>query len=188
MAKRHSFSQNMGRLLKLKLVIPLLRSPHPADFKARGVAVGTGWAMTPLVGIQMTLVMITWAFFKKVLKKDFSIPLALAYTWITNVFTMIPIYYIFYVTGQILLGNWNDISGYGQLQGILRDTFMADLTFTEKWLLFFKLLLQDWGVAMVIGCLPWLVAGAWISYTLTMKFERLRAEHKQEKLSQKVHK
>ena len=184
MAKRHSFWQNMGRLLKLKLVIPLLRSPHPADFKARGVAVGTGWAMTPLVGIQMTLVMMTWVFFKKVLKKDFSIPLALAYTWITNVFTMIPIYYIFYVTGQLLLGNWNDISGYGQLQGILRDTFMADLSFTEQWLLFFKLLLQDWGVAMIVGCLPWLVAGSWISYVLTMKFERLRALHKQAKLAQ----
>ena len=179
MAKRHTFWQNIGRLLKLRLVIPLLRSPHPADFKARGVAVGMGWAMTPLVGIQMTLVMMTWVFFKKVLKKDFSIPLALAYTWVTNVFTMLPIYYIFYVTGQLMLGHWDDISGYSQLQGILHDTFMADLSFAQQWLLFFKLLLQDWGVAMIVGCLPWLIAGAWISYVLTMKFERLRAERKQ---------
>ena len=141
MAKRHNFWQNIGRLLKFRLVIPLIRSPHPADFKARGVAVGTAWAMTPLVGIQMTLVMITWAFFKKILRKDFSIPLALAYTWITNVFTMIPIYYLFYVTGQLMMGHWNDISGYAHLQGILHNTFMADLTFTDQWLLFFKLLL-----------------------------------------------
>jgi len=188
MAKRHSFWQNIGRLLKLKLVIPLLRSPHPADFKARGVAVGMGWAMTPLVGIQMTLVMITWVFFKKILKKDFSVPLALAYTWVTNVFTMLPIYYIFYVTGQILFGHWNDISGYAQLHDILHDTFMSDLSFSEQWLLFFKLLLQDWGLAMIVGCLPWLIAGAWISYALTMKFERVRAERKQSKLKIRKHK
>ena len=172
------------RLVKMKLMIPLLRSQQPADFKARGVAVGMAWAMTPLVGVQMTLVMITWVFFKKVLKKDFSIPLALAYTWVTNVFTMLPIYYIFYVTGQLMLGHWNDISGYSQLQGILRDTFMSDLSFSEQWLLFFKLLLEDWGLAMVVGCLPWVVAGAWISYVLTMQFERIRAERKQKRLTE----
>jgi hypothetical protein len=166
----------------MKLVVPLLRSPHPADFKARGVAVGMGWAMTPLVGIQMTLVMITWVFFKKVLKKDFSIPLALAYTWVTNVFTMLPIYYIFYVTGQLILGHWDDISGYAQLQGILHDTFMTNLSFSEQWLLFFKLLLQDWGIAMVIGCVPWALAGIWISYVLTMQFEHVREERKKKRL------
>jgi len=182
MSKRHTFFQNIIRLLKMKLVVPLLRSPHPADFKARGVAVGMGWAMTPLVGIQMTLVMITWVFFKKVLKKDFSIPLALAYTWVTNVFTMLPIYYIFYVTGQLILGHWDDISGYAQLQGILHDTFMTNLSFSEQWLLFFKLLLQDWGIAMVIGCVPWALAGIWISYVLTMQFEHVREERKKKRL------
>lgn len=183
MSKRYSFFQNIIRLFRLKLVIPLLRSPHPADFKARGVAVGMGWAMTPLVGIQMTLVMITWVFFKKILKKDFSIPLALAYTWVTNVFTMLPIYYIFYVTGQLMFGHWNDISGYSQLKGILHDTFMAELSFSEKWLLFFKLLLEDWGLAMIVGCLPWALASIWISYVLTMQFERIRAERKQKRLT-----
>ncbi|MBP5343914.1 MAG: DUF2062 domain-containing protein [Alphaproteobacteria bacterium] len=182
MPKQYSFFSNIARLVKMKLVIPLLRSSHPADFKARGVAVGMGWAMTPLVGIQMTLVMMTWVFFKKVLKKDFSIPLALAYTWVTNVFTMLPIYYIFYVSGQLMLGHWDDISGYTQLQEILRDTFMSELSFSEKWLLFFKLLLQDWGLAMIVGCLPWVVAGAWVGYVLTMKFEHLRAERKKERL------
>ena len=186
MAKRHSMWQNIGRLIKMRLIIPLVRSPHPAEFKARGVAVGVAWAMTPLVGIQMTLVMITWAFFKKVLKKSFSIPLALAYTWITNVFTMIPVYYIFYVTGQMMLGNWNNISGYDHLHTILHDTFMADLSFADQWLLFFKLLLQDWGVAMVVGCLPWLVGGAYFGYRLTMKFERLREAHKKAREEKKL--
>ena len=185
MSKRHTFFQNITRLVKMKLLVPLVRSKHPANFKARGVAVGMGWAMTPLVGIQMTLVMMTWVFFKKVLKKDFSIPLALAYTWVTNVFTMLPIYYIFYVTGQLMLGHWDDISGYTQLRGILHDTFMTRLGLGERWLLFFKLLLQDWGVAMIVGCLPWVVAGVVISYRLTMQFERLRAERRKAKCLKK---
>ena len=120
--------------------------------------------------------------FQKDFKKRFFNSIGLAYTWVTNVFTMLPIYYIFYVTGQVLLGHWDDISGYNQLQDILHDTFMADLSFSEQWLLFFKLMLQDWGIAMVVGCIPWLIAGAWGGYVLTMKFERARAERKQKRL------
>ena len=169
MKKRHNFAQNFLRLLKLRLVMPILRSPHPAEHTARGVAIGTMWAMTPLVGIQMWLVSMTWLFYKKILKKTFSLPLGLAFTWLTNVFTMVPMYYIFYVTGQILMGHWDSISGYSHLKDIIHQTFMADLSFSEKWLLFFKLLLQDWGLAMVIGCLPWMVLGYWLGNKLTLQ-------------------
>ena len=116
MAKRHNWIQNLTRLLKLRLVIPILRSPHPPEHTARGVAIGTMWAMTPLVGIQMWLVSMTWIVYKKVFKTSFSLPLGLAFTWITNVFTMVPMYYIFYVTGQLMLGHWDSISGYSHLK------------------------------------------------------------------------
>lgn len=169
MSNRHNFAQNILRLLKLRLVVPILRSPHPAEHTARGVAIGTMWAMTPLVGIQMWLVSMTWVFYKKVLKKTFSLPLGLAFTWLTNVFTMVPMYYVFYVTGQILMGHWDSISGYSHLKEIIKQTFMADLSFAEKWLLFFKLLLQDWGIAMIVGCLPWMVLGYWLGNKLTLQ-------------------
>jgi hypothetical protein len=100
------------RLIRIRLIVPLLRSPHPPEYKARGVAVGLAWAMTPLVGIQMWLVFMTWVASRKFFKWDFSLPLAIAWTWLTNVFTMIPIYYIFYVTGQIIRWQVDSISGY----------------------------------------------------------------------------
>ena len=170
MAKRHSWLQNIRRLCKKRLIVPILRSPHPPEHTARGVAIGTMWAMTPLVGVQMWLVSMTWLFFRKCLKTSFSLPLGLAFTWITNVFTLVPVYYIFYVTGQLLLGHWDSISGYSHLKQIIHQTFFSDYTFWEKWGLFFKLIVQDWGLAMIVGCLPWMIFGYWAGGHLALQF------------------
>jgi len=175
---RYTFLQRMNRLLRLKLVIPLLRSPHPPEYKARGVAVGMAWAMTPLVGIQMWLVFMTWVIAKKLFKWGFSMPLALAWTWVTNVFTMIPIYYIFYVTGQIMRGQVHDIGGYEKLSGIIHETFLSDLDFQQKWILFFKMLAHDYGVSMMLGALPWAVVTSVLSYYITIRFEQKRLERR----------
>ena len=51
--KKYTLKERCERLLKMKLVIPVLRSTLPPEVKAMGVAVGLFWAMTPLVGIQM---------------------------------------------------------------------------------------------------------------------------------------
>ena len=182
--QKYSFWQRMKRLLRLKLIIPLLRSPHPPEYKARGVAVGMAWAMTPLVGIQMWLVFMTWVIAKKVFKWGFSMPLALAWTWVTNVFTMIPIYYIFYVTGQLMRWDIHNIGGYAKLSKILSETFLSDSSFTEKWILFFKLLAHDYGVSMMIGALPWAVVCSIASYYITIRFEQKRLARKKAKEKQ----
>ena len=176
--KNYSYWERLKRLLKMKLIIPLLRSPHPPEYKARGVAVGLAWAMTPLVGIQMWAVFMTWIGAKKIFKWKFSLPLGLAWTWVTNVFTMIPVYYIFYVTGQLMRWDIQNIGGYAKLSKILNDTFLSDLGFWDKWGLFFKLLLQDYGVSMMIGCLPWLIGTSVAGYYLTLKFEQKRLARK----------
>lgn len=183
--KSRTFFEKIGRLLKFRLIIPLLRSPHPPAYKARGVAVGFAWSMTPLVGIQMWLVFMTWVVAKKVFKWSFSMPLALAWTWVTNVFTMVPVYYVFYVTGQILQGNLDSIGGYDNLKEIISKAFMADYTFVEQWTFFFKMLVQDWGVAMAIGCLPWAVAAYISGYYFTMKYELARQRRREAKLKQR---
>lgn len=181
--KKYSFSEKCRRLLKMRLVVPVMRLSLPPEVKALGVGVGMFWAMTPLVGIQMWLVFVTWLFFKKVLHIDFSLVLGIAYTWVTNVFTMIPVYYIFYVTGQVLRGNFNNISGYGKLADIFKGVFMGDLSFAEKWGLIFKILLKDWGLSMAVGCLPWAIVCSIVSYKLTLKFEKYRFEKKNKKAS-----
>lgn len=183
MHRKFTLWQKLKRICRYRLVIPLLRSPHPPKYKALGVSVGVAWSMTPLVGIQMYLVFMTWVIMKKIFRRDFSLPLGLAYTWITNVFTMIPIYYGFYVTGQIMMHR--PITRYSDLKDSMEAVFFADYTFWEKIMASFKLLLHDWGLGMAVGCLPWALVLGVGSYYLTMRYERLRAELKQKRLAER---
>ena len=62
--KKYSLWSKFLRLLRLKLIIPMMRIKLPPKVKAIGVAIGLFWAMTPLIGIQMWLVFMTWFIFK----------------------------------------------------------------------------------------------------------------------------
>ena len=177
--KTYSIFQNWGRLLKQKLMVPLLRSTHPPEYKAWGVAIGLGWAMTPLVGIQMSLVWLTW-FIARKLKFHFSLPLGIAYTWVTNVFTMIPVYYLFYITGQLMRGNAQMDSG---IKEEMHQIFLSELPFLEKWLYFFKAIVKDWGVSMMLGCIPWVIGSMILGYYLTLRYEEMRERRKAKRIA-----
>ena len=172
--KKYGWWTGLKRLLRMKLVVPMVRLKVEPEVKALGVAVGLFWAMTPLVGIQMWLVFMTWVFFRHILRLNFSLVLGIAYTWVTNVFTMIPVYYVFYITGQVMRGQWDNISGYASLAGVFREVFMQDMGFWEKWGFVFKILLKDWGVSMAVGCLPWAVVCSVVGYYATIRFEKFR--------------
>lgn len=161
----------------LRLIVPLLRSKTEPVFKARGVAVGLAWAMTPLVGVQMGLVVLTWGIAKK-LKWSFSMPLALAWTWVSNVVTLVPIYYLFYVCGQIMRGKWDHISGYDSLSRLIKQVFISEAAFAEQFTEFIKLFVQDWGISLFVGCIPFVIGGYILGYRLTMRFENSRLKRK----------
>lgn len=184
---RKSFSEKIIRYCKvivyLRLIKPLIHSNAAPEYKARGVAIGLAWSMTPLVGIQMALVAFTWGLAKK-LKWGFSLPLALAWTWITNVVTLVPIYYIFYVCGQILRGHWHDISGYQSLGRLIEHVFLSDASWLVQFKEFLKLFVQDWGISMFIGCIPFIIGGYIAGYKLTLKFEQMRHNKKLNKATQ----
>ena len=166
------------KIIFRKLIFPLLNSKKSAMYKARGVAVGLGWAMTPLVGIQMALVLLTWKI-AKYFKWNFSLTLALAWTWVTNVVTLPPVYYVFYVTGQIMRGNFNNISGYSSLKELISKVFLSDTSFVEQMEAFLKLLFIDWGISMFLGCVPWIILSVVVGYKLTFKYI-LRKEKKRQ--------
>ncbi len=176
------FKQKTSTLAYNKLVAPIIRSKASPEKKARGVAVGMAWAMTPLVGIQMGLVGLTWGIAKK-LKWDFSLPLALAWTWTTNVFTLVPVYYVFYVCGQILRGNWHDITGYEAVSRLIEAVFISDAPFMQQMKDFLRLFFQDWGVSLFLGCIPFVIAGYYYGYKLTLKFELMRLKRKRKRKS-----
>lgn len=168
----------LKNLIWQKLVLPLLRSNAAPEEKARGVAVGLAWAMTPLVGVQMITVLLTWSIALK-LKWRFSLPLALAWTWVTNVVTMVPIYYVFYVTGQIIRMQWDNISGFHSIARLIEHVFMSENTFWEKTKTFLQLFIEDWGVSLFVGCIPYIFICFIGGYYLTMRFELMRKRRKE---------
>lgn len=175
------FMERMRRLSRLKLLIPLRRSPHSPEYSARGVAVGMFWAMTPLVGIQMYLCFMTWLLMKPFKKAHFSLVISFAWTWVTNVFTMLPIYYLFYATGQIMRGDWHNITGYDTFLTSWHAAFDTGAGFWQAMLDLMGLLARELGLSMGIGCLPYAIISTWLSYKFSLKYIRRRRRKKLEK-------
>ena len=190
--KRRGFFKTIVSLIRMKLVIPMLRSKNPPEITARGALIGMGWAMTPLVGIQMYLVFLTWLFTRKVFKWNFSLPVGLAWTWVTNVFTLPPFYYAFYVTGKAMTGEFGERTTYAKFYALIK-TILNEDGIVEAFKAMCAVLIKDWGVAMMIGSFPWIIFGAWGAYAWTLWYVRRRQKtlarrlaNRQKKLEKKI--
>jgi len=180
------------RLLRYRLIVPMMRSRHSPEFTARGVMVGLIWAFTPTVGIQMLLVLGTWIVTRRLLKWDFSLVQGLAWTWVTNVFTALPVYYILFVTGQLMLGRWNDISGYDSFLVLFNASFTEGQSTWEQAKTVAAIVFLDWGLAMWIGSLPWAAVMGRVGYVFGLRFVKryrhLRAERMARRMEMKSRK
>ena len=176
-------------MMRYRLQIPMQRSKHPPHFIARGVMVGMIWAMTPFIGLQMTLVFLTWLVTRRLFDWDFSLPNGLAWTWTTNIFTVIPVYYIFYVTGQILLGHFNDISGYETFRVLFLGVHEPATTVLDLAARWFAGFVVGVGLPMTIGSIPWAIAAGWLSYRWSLRFvTKFRARRTRKIDARKTHK
>ena len=85
----------------------------------------------------------------------------------------------------ILLGS--SISAFASLSKIMHASFAGVGSFWEipkALAVFGKVLLQEWGVAMSLGCIPWSILSGWISYRLTMAW-LLKRQAKKSKSEEK---
>lgn len=151
--------------MRHRFVIPLRRSRHPPEYSARSAAVGLFWALTPTVGIQMAMVLLHWWISRRFFKADFSLVYAMAWTWITNVATLVPFYYLFYVTGQIMLMR-DDVSGYAAFKNIwiTADDSTSGLPLSEQITTWVTIVLKDWFGVMTLGSIPYAIIGAWLGW------------------------
>lgn len=167
--RQHTWLKKLNRLVHFKLVIPLMRSPHPPEYTARGVMIGLFWAMTPLIGVQMYLVLLSWLIARRKSNWDFSLLIGLAWTWVTNVFTMIPTYYLFYVTGQILLGRGHAIKAYDHFAHAWEAALEAE-GYLRPIVAYIRTIASEQGVPMAIGSIPYAFGLSWIGYRWSLKF------------------
>ena len=190
--RKRGFFKTVALLVHVKLVIPMIRSKNPPEITARGAMIGMAWAMTPLVGVQMYLVFMTWLLTRKVFKWDFNLPVGLAWTWVTNVFTMPPFYYVFYVTGKIMMGEFAERTTYAKFYNLIK-TVLNESGVVEALKAMGQVLIKDWGFAMMVGSVPWIVLGGWAVYKWTLWYIRQRQKtlmqrlaNRQKRLEQKI--
>lgn len=151
----------------------LLHPKHAPEYAARASAVGLFVALTPTVGFQVPLVTLIWTITRKFWR--FSLPIAIAWTLISNVATVPPLYYLFVVTGRVTLGRWDELRGFDMFQMRLEQTIPDDATiWTALWLGVADLA-EVFGYPMLVGCLPWACLGAVTGYFGVLGFiERRR--------------
>lgn len=179
--------------MRLRLVIPMVRSRHPPENTARAVAVGLLWALTPTFGIQMGLSCVHWYIARTFFNRDFNVIVAMAWTWVTNVFTLVPAYYMFFLTGQIFLGRWGDLSGYESFRTFWHTAMggAGDPTNIEAWRTYMSVIVDGWGLAILVGSIPYAILGYVIGYHWTLylvrRWRRLRRERWAERAAERHH-
>ena len=178
--KFRSQREGFRRLLRYRLVIPLLRAKHPPSYTARSVAFGLLVAMTPTVGAQMAIVLALWFVVRFVRPAwNFNVVIAMLWTWITNVFTMAPVYYVFLITGRVMQGGSGGHSGYDAFTERLKQTLASDTGFIESLWIYTLDLFQIWGLPMFIGSIPWAILSAGLGYWWSLRLvTKRRAKRK----------
>ena len=171
--QKHNAWQRLQRLMRLRLVIPVLRSQSAADYTARGVFVGLLVAMTPTVGIQMMIVAAIWAVVRVVRPAwDFNVVVGMLWTWLTNIFTLPPIYYMFLLTGEGMLGRWGEAGGYAMFSERLVKLLKTDASFLESLWVYMVGIFDAWGAPMLLGCIPWAIGSAFVGYWWSLRLIR----------------
>ncbi len=151
----------------------MLRGKHPPEYTARGVMLGSMAAMTPTFGMKMLIVSVLWVLVRTVRPAwDFNLVVALAWTWINNVFTAAPIYYLLLVTGRLMMGYWDGLGGYQQFRDQLASLLQIDAAWYEAIWLYVWRIFQLWGVPMFVGSIPWATASGWLGYRWSLQLIR----------------
>ena len=88
---------------------------------------GLGVALTPTVGVQIPAVFLLWVLIRYLRPAwEFNLVVAVVWTTLTNVFTMGPVYYVFLVTGRILMGRWDKLRGFDVFREKLNASLAVD--------------------------------------------------------------
>jgi hypothetical protein len=154
-------------------VAPLVSSRHPPWYDARGVSIGLIVGLGVPVGAQFITLGVLRSFLR------FNLIIALGFSFVSNPFTMIPVYYGYYCLGAFVLGKSvaMDFSVFRKLlHPISNSTY-----FWEGMAAFANLskeMLASWIVAAIILSVISGVTG----YVVTHKIQKARCIRKAKKM------
>ncbi len=163
--------RRLTRLLYEHLVLPFLQTYDPVHRVALGASVGVFLGLTPTVGVQMYSVTMLWVVCRLLFRVRFNMTIGWAMVWISNPVTMVPLYYVFLITGHL----FQDWMGH-EVIPIAYEAFSVELNRLAagehlewwQWLLnAAQVLVVEFGWPMVLGSLVYAVPGSLLTYPVT---------------------
>jgi hypothetical protein len=89
----------LRRLLR-RLIEPFLIAQASVREVAWGASVGILTALLPLFGVQLYVALGLWLLSRWASGRTFNLPVCFAVSWVMNPLTVVPIYYVYYLTGD----------------------------------------------------------------------------------------
>ena len=164
-----------------RLIKPIRDSHAPVSQISLATAVGLFWALTPLVGIQMMLIGATWTVFR-LFRLRFSLPIGAAWAWLTNPFTIPPLFYAFYYSGVFLfrlLGQNLQAVSFATFETVIFKAM--DMSLLDGSVYWVRYMVEDLGWPMLAGSfligVPIAILGYPICTRLVNGYRRNQAQH-----------
>ncbi len=154
------------------LVEPFVRSKHPPWFDARGTAVGFVVGFFLPFGSQLIGMVLMRTIFR------YNVVIAFTVSWVSNPFTIIPLYYAYYYVGSKILGGPKvmSVEAFRQLVNpILQQTYFWE-TFQVFMTMSYDIIARCFVTASIVT-----VITAVIGYVVTLKIQTARCVRKAEK-------
>ena len=163
-------ARTLYRRLSFFVVHRILRTDDSPSRIARGVAIGIFLAWLPLIGLQMLLVLA----FSFILRANKVVGLPIV--WISNIFTLGPIYYPSYLLGSAILKS--QVVGPKSFENHFREIFSSSLPWSGRIkesadLLFGELFYPTFIGSLIIGSLLALPC-----YFLTIRAIKRHRQHR----------
>ncbi len=168
-SKKTGVLNKLKRLAYYRLIVPIKRERKSPKFIARGCLIGLLVGFTPTVGIQMALILGIWWVALYIVKWEFSLITAVAWSWVSNPLTMMPLYFLFYVTGQAMVGGADVNEGYAEFQTRIAGELATQRDgMIDEAVSFVSFLFNEYGYAVLIGCLPYMLILPVMGYLFTL--------------------
>ncbi len=163
-----SFLQKTRHIVRQKIIDPIFKSQSPVKEVSWGVAVGMFFGLTPTMGIQMYIVTGIWLILRFFPKGSFNLPVACAMVWISNPLTVIPMYYVFFVTGDLLLHGTSQAGSFVWFRSKI-EQIQEDFQGIEFIIKILEFLIVDLGYPMLVGSLLYAIPIAFGSFFITKR-------------------
>ncbi len=145
---------------------------HTPAYIARGAGIGLFISFTPTVGFQIPILVGLRLLAKRTW--PFHLPLALLTTLPTNALTIPFAYYVYVVTGRLMLGRTENLRGFDFFLDRLNQSTASNLTWYEELWQSAYVLLAEFGMPLFIGSLPWALLISMVGYRFTLQLAMRR--------------